>query len=1223
MVIVHDAGTPTFYFRAGGLRARQAGRSSDWSSGSSRRFTFRMGDRHVRTLLVPCRAVPAPAFDASGTTVTAPVPCGRVRAAAARLPGGPRPSAVLLGALLTLSGGAAPLLAGPVGAAGTPPVVRRIADLQALASEDATQRLPVRVRAVVTHIRRQPAAVFVEDHTGALILPAPPGAAGLEAGMEVVVEGTIAAGQIGPTVVPSSLVPTGRRAPLRPADVPMAALVPQRDRGRLVRVEGVVQAAEIRDEAEGFIVLLAAGERRLRVVVEHPGSLPADLVDSRVAVAGVCDPVVNEKGQLVDLRLVARDAAAVAIRRPRPDPAAIPLVPIRELASLAARRHEHRVRVRGAVTLQRLGRSLFIKDASGPIFVQTRQPTWVDVGDVVEVLGFVTTDDVVELANASFRVVETGRAVEPTPITIDEATSWRFEDDLVQLDAAFVARFAGDGVVTLVFAAGATSFAAAAEGPGIARSFEDLEPGSRVRVTGVLIGESTVTGQQGFRLRLRGRDDVVVLAAPPFWTLRHGFVLAGTVMAVALVAGGWIALLRRQVARQTAQIRTRLGLEAALERRYRALFERSLAGVYRSRFDGTLLECNEAFARTFGLASPAAALGRKTTEFMADPADRKPLVARLRQDGCVSNVALRCRRDDGSMLWVLLNAGLVEGEDGEEPHIQGTLIDITELVEARERAQAASRAKSEFLANVSHEIRTPINGILGMAELALATPLTAEQREYLTLLRSSGTALLAVVDDILDLSKIEAGRLDLVSERFDLRIVVREAVDLLAVHARQKGLRCDIEVAPDVPEVVQGDPHRLRQVIVNLVGNAVKFTERGWVRVTVTAGAAPDDGGRVLHVAIADTGIGVPADKQACIFEAFTQADGSTTRRYGGTGLGLAISRRLVRLMGGRIWVESPAPEANGAGPGSVFHVTLPLMAANAEAAGVAEERLPQSVGVAARAAAGPDGVGAVAGRRGEESDRTGPVEPDEAARAGGGTDTPAAGISARPVGRLPAPPPVEAGDARHRPVPGDARNGDVGEEGRSGGHRDGTGLAGAGSPEESRTITLASGPGGTRRLRILLAEDNFINQRVATRMLETRGHEVVVAQDGRKAVEAAASGGFDLILMDVQMPELNGLEATACIRAAESPGRPRVPIVALTAHAMKGDRERCLEAGMDGYLAKPLRPEALDAVLADVAARWPEGKAEPAAVAGRADRAPDEADGGRASAAGSAPVPA
>ncbi len=559
----------------------------------------------------------------------------------------------------------------------------------------------------------------------------------------------------------------------------------------------------------------------------------------------------------------------------------------------------------------------------------------------------------------------------------------------------------------------------------------------------------------------------------------------------------------------------------------------------------------------------------------------------------------------GVLGWVIILRGRVKRQS----EVIGSQLEVigSQLKEAdalKEAAEAANRAKSEFLANMSHEIRTPMNGVTGMIDLTLDTRLTGEQREFLETAKTSADALLTVVNDILDFSKIEAGKLEMDPVEFDLTGLMEETVRTFALRAAQKGIELTCEIGPDVPERAAADPTRLRQVIVNLLGNALKFTEKGEVAVSVLT-EERSAGKTALHFVVADTGIGIPIEKRQLIFDAFAQEDASMSRKYGGTGLGLTISSKLVKMMGGRIWVESEP------GKGSRFHFTVAVEVAPASGGRHVEVETLRGIpvlvvdnnattrrilaetlsgwGMKARAAA--DGVSAL-------------LELGRAERAGRAfklvlADSQMPGLSGTGLVRSMRESGPQSGSIVMMLSCAEQKDGAARfrQQGVAAclvkpvrrAELKAALLAALGVPsgEASPGEEAATGAAPpSHPLRILLAEDNAVNQRVARVLLEKRGHTVSVAGNGREAVRLVEEREFDLVLMDVQMPEMDGLEATMVLRARETGAGRRLPIVAMTAHAMKGDAERCLEAGMDAYVSKPIRPEVLLAAIETVRSR-------------------------------------
>jgi two-component system sensor histidine kinase/response regulator len=657
----------------------------------------------------------------------------------------------------------------------------------------------------------------------------------------------------------------------------------------------------------------------------------------------------------------------------------------------------------------------------------------------------------------------------------------------------------------------------------------------------------------------------------------------------------------------------------------RALIDNVPDFMYVKDAESRFVVANASLAHSMGTKSPEELLHK--TDFDFYPKELASAYYRDEQNVIRTKQPLFNREEQafdahGNKIWVLTTKVPLYDKNGQVTGIAGVGRDIThlkktqeEMQKAREAAEAASRAKSEFLANMGHEIRTPLNGVMGMTDLALDTELTPEQREYLETVKMSGDSLLTVINDILDFSKIEAGKIDLEAIDFNLGESLESTLKTLALRADEKGLELLCEVAPEVPEIVRGDSSRLRQIVVNLVGNAIKFTDIGEIAVKVQV-ESKDGPDCICRFTVTDSGIGIPEDKRESIFDPFSQADTSTTRKYGGTGLGLTISTRLVGMMGGKIWVESEM------GRGSQFHFTVRLGEADTKEiklGTVAPPELLRGVavlvvddnhtncrileGMLSRWQMKPTSVNGGATALAQLS----------AAREAGApynlilTDMHMPDMDGfalieqiRQRPELAAATIMMLTSAGHR---GDAaRCQELGVSAyllkpiRQSELREAVArVLGAhecdGAIPLITRFSLQDAREPDAYLSVLLAEDNLVNQRLAVRLLEKRGHRVVVAGTGLEALNALEKESFDLVLMDVQMPEMDGLEATAVIREKEKSSGLHQPVVALTAHAMKGDREKCMAGGMDGYLTKPIRPQELDQLLESYVARRMEAR--------------------------------
>jgi PAS domain S-box-containing protein len=1081
------------------------------------------------------------------------------------------------------------------------PVLTTISQVHALSPQQAQEGYPVRVRAAVTffYVATKPpemlaegelhSNMFIQDSTGGNWVGPATDQPALKVGDFIELEGRTAQTDFAPDIVGPRWRVLGSAPMPRPVRSEFGRLASTKEDSRWVELEGIVRSTE---QGKGYLRLDIAmdGGRVVGYLPGFHGPVPSYLVDAQVRVRGVGGAIFNGRNQVRGVDLFIPSLGDIQIVEPgKADPFTIP---VRSFSSIlrfsVVGDAGHRVRIQGIVSLQEAGQYAYIKGPDGSARAESSQKISLRVGDIVDAVGFPLIGEYAPiLEQAVFRVI--GHTAPPAAerVKMKQLLDGNHDSELVEIEARLLDRTLTPDEQILIAESDGAVLQSQLEDPSAVQRLQSIEPGSGLRITGVCTTETDHKGGPGaIRLLLRSPADIVVVSRPSWLTFRHALWIVTSLSLVILAIVLWLTILRKRIRQQTQIIRGRLENEAALEQRYRQLFERNLAGVYRMRLDGQLVDCNDACAQILGYPNRAELLECESSDGLG-------LFAALLMGNNRSTSSELClRRKDGCEIWALVNASLLE--DGQNSMIEGTIIEITALkqtvkmleertthlsalvennplaiavmdsqrrivmcnpaferlflfdeaevigrriencivpaqlaeeaeghlqaleaghtmfritrrmrkdstlvdVEAygvplviegrilgsygiyldirervaaeaelramKESAEAENRAKSAFLANISHEIRTPLSGVLMAANLAAAENQSPSQKEYLDIIIESGKSLQLLLNDVLDLSKIEAGKMELHCADFSIRECLSDCIRLLRNNAREKGLDLALTIGNGVPDRLSGDALRLRQIILNLVGNAIKFTDQGSVAVSAQCGGGPE-GRLAVEFSVADTGIGIPADKHSLVFDEFEQAENATSRLFGGTGLGLAISSKLVRLMGGSMWLESAV------GHGSDFRFRVNF-------------------------------------------------EPAAGCKEGG---------------------------------------------------------------RESRGAVVAGA--SDNALHILIAEDNDVNRRLAVRQLEKYGHVVMAVIDGSKALEISAEHVFDVILMDVHMPEMDGMEATRRIRERERTTGMHVPIVALTAGAMTQDRDACLKAGMDAYLSKPINPGELLSAVASV----------------------------------------
>ena len=1092
------------------------------------------------------------------------------------------------------------------------PMITNARAVRSLPPQDAQQGRPVRLRGVVTALSGWKNSFFLQDGTAGISVDRSDHGPSVRPGDRVEVAGTSGPGLFAPVVIAHSIQILGTGVLPEARVFEVAQVMDGRQDSQRIAVRGIVRSAEVKNVWGRPVLAMrletASGLLKVRVL-NFSGDFKK-LVDAEVLIRGVCGTNFNDSGQLIGVRLFVPELEDIHVEKPAPaDAFAAPYWTLNELFRFGQTRiPSHRVRVRGTVTYHEPGKEIYIQENGRGLAICTAQKTSVRPGTLLEVVGFATPGAFSPvLEDAIFRELPGGSVIAPVRVPASRILLEKegFEEaprdgTLVTLRGELLDRMRTERELVLLLREGSTAFTARLELQGqTSGSALRLEPGSMLDVTGICSVQVSSEDSASFQLLLREADDVRLVRAPSWWNGQHVLYVLTFTGLIAFVALAAVLVLRQRVSR---------GHRALLksERVFRETLENLPLLVIGLDQDSRVTFCNDA---------ALAALGRTQVEVigrnwgppfvsLSCPDDRTPL---LREAG---QTVLRVRHENyvfsksNEKHFISWYNTILYDSSGEFSGTVSIGEDISErkrteeeLIKASQAAAAASSAKSEFLANMSHEIRTPMNGIIGMTELVLDSPLTSEQRENLEMVKASADGLMTVINDILDFSKIEAGKMSLDPIPFHLAHAVEETLKNLSISAHRKNLKLVPRISEEAPLELVGDPGRLRQVLLNLIGNAVKFTAEGEISVQIGVESRTDSSVE-LHFCVSDSGIGMSPEQQKKIFRAFTQAESSITRQFGGTGLGLTICARLVQMFGGRIWVESEL------GRGSRFHFTAAFPLASQPAPVEAERPSSLWTVLVVRdyvPAPNDDLLHTLCnwGLRAQSVNSAAGAlsELERASSAGEAYQLVITDLQIPPMDGF-----EFAREIRNTRGPEEIKIILLGAHGQRGDGLLCKRLQVQGylprpfQPLELCQCVLSvmqagthADPGATlvtrhtlreARRRILLAEDNLVNQRLATKLLEKRGHVVTIANNGQEAINAVASSGFDIILMDIEMPILNGFQATAAIRANEKERGRRTPIIAMTAHAMKGDRERCLAADMDGYLAKPIRLEDLHALL-------------------------------------------